>query len=318
MQHRNFAKCLRLFDYFKQAYRLNCAHKELYKPQIILIVLRGFLLYLVALSFIGIYDNMALLPELATSKFFTIFWNEFKGIPMIITSLMILVLIFGSTYVEGGLYHLYYSSLKNNGDEDTFFIGANRNFLRFLAGNILIGLFWLIAFIPYLLVGLLTLTIGLSLIPIIVNVFLMVWKVAIVSENISIWAALNKSIRFGKANFIPAAILLILKNSITSLSGGGSFNPSFNGGTGSLDSLTTQNTIESPLTYIPNYSGPIDSIQEFNFLPILKLIFTITASLITLIIIITGLIQMIFNIFFGLVFTLIYVDQWTITEEVKQ
>lgn len=126
-------------------------HKELYKPQVFLIVLRALLILAIIFSFIGILENIVGLPDMTPGKFFSVLWNQYVGTPLILTLVAIVIFLFGSTYVEAGLYHMYFKRITGDDINDQFMDGATKDFLPFLGGNIVIGFCWFIAILPYVL-----------------------------------------------------------------------------------------------------------------------------------------------------------------------
>lgn len=313
MKGKNFSKILSLFDYFKKAYRINTGHHELYRPQIFLVIIKALLFLITAMAFIRIFDRMALLPALSEGKWFDIFWNEFTGLPMMSLTATILIGLLGSAYVEGGLYHMYFKRISGDTENDHFSYGAGRYFLRILLGNLLIILFWIIALIPYLLVGALTLFAGFTLIPVLVSVFMMTWKAAMVSEDLPLFDAIGRSFSFGKRHFLPASFLVILRGCLTTLAGGSN-------GSGSGWNMSNQNTssgLNGTLDVpgdIPRFSGPVDSIDNVDWVSLVRIILIVAASVVTLIFIVAGLIQMVFDIFFGLTITIIYLEDWEVIQ----
>lgn len=315
MKGNNFKKTLKLFDYFKHAYRLNIANKQIYKPQIIYILLKTLFIILTAFSYFSIIKNMHLLTGIALDRFIILLWNEFQGLPLILTCITIMLLLLGTTYVEAGLYHMYYKCSINELEDDDWRFGARRYFLRFLGSNIIVALFWIIAAIPFLLIGIITLSIGFSIIPIIVSVFFLALKVAIVRDNISLFSALNASITFGKNHFIPLSIFIFIRNTISFpqfnhsniLSNSNSFS-SLNDD--SVNSLFTPD----PYTNLP-LEGFYNPFENLDFFKIFSIFYAVVVSVISVSTIIIGLINMIFNVFFGIVITLIYKDNWLIEDE---
>lgn len=318
MNNGNYNKFLKLFDYFKQAYRVNREHKELYKPQVYLILLRALLILAVIFSFLGIFEDMFMLPDLTLRKFASVFMNQFVGTPLLMLLISIIVLLFGTTFVEAGLYNMYYKRITADETNDHFMYGATKYFFPFLGGNIIIGLCWMIAIVPYVIAGFLTLFIGFSLIPLIINIFLMVWKVSIVSDNKGIFVALGNSFAFGKKHFLPAGVYLIIVGSLSSVGGGGSsgsFNSSgwqqsnnYNGG-GSISPLPDDSS-----NWFIRWLEESDPFQVFKTLAI------IISVIITITVVVSSLIQMIFDIYFGLVTTITYLNDWQIecAEEVTE
>lgn len=313
MKGRNNRKIMKLFEYFKQAFNLNKMNRQLYKPQIIFLVLRGLLLFLLGLSMAELSRTMMpFIGGVSVLKFMSLLWKEFQGTPLLLTLVTMLVLIFGSTYVEAGLYALY--AKVNRGDRDNlvFATGANRYFLSFLGGNILIFLFWVIASIPYVIVGSVTLTLGFVWVPIIISALLMVWKASVVSDDVGVFTAIGNSINFGKSHFWPAAVFIIVRKAILagSSSGGGSSGGS--NWTNSFNNFDTGGEFDT----LP-FDGGFGTGPNFRAFPEIgdvgNLVYWITTGLFTLIAIVSivsGLIQMLFEIFFGLTTVIIYQDDW--------
>jgi hypothetical protein len=309
MKGHNFSKILKLFDYFKIAFQLNLSNKQLYKPQIAFLVIRGLLIISSAFALLSIGDKMIHLTSMDFSRFVGLFWSEFQGIPMLLTIVTILVMVLGSTYVESGLYHMFYRAYKGELTAGDFSTGAGTYFFKFLGGNILIILFWILALIPYLISGILTLTIGFTLIPIIVSTFLLVWKASLVTDQTTLGDAFKNSYRFAKTNFIPTMTFVVIKNAMTSIASGGS------GGGSSNISQTTNNTntfLQDMPSGFPSQDLPFSN-GSFNY-DILKLFVIGITTLITVGTIITGLIQMLFNIFFGLATIVLYNEGWFLEE----
>lgn len=308
MKSINFQKILRLFDYFKIAYNFNRKHKELYKPQIILILLRSVFIIISALSILKIVDNLVnLAPSMDSSALAQLLLRQFVGLPLITIVFSILLLLLGSTYVEAGLYKRYYRIVNKEDNSTDFISGANKYFFKFLLGNLLIILFWIIAALPYILLGFITLTIGFSIIPIIIDTFLLVWKVIIVSGEDSIISAFKKSFRFGKIHFIPGFVYVLIQNVITlgSSHGGGNIGSTLNIGQ-PLGNLKNSNNVAVPFS------------SDFDFYPVIKIAIVSLLSVVTIITIVVSLVQMIFQIFFGLVTTVLYLDNWQIIDEIDE
>ncbi|MDF1617146.1 hypothetical protein [Petrocella sp. FN5] len=304
MKGNNFNKILKLFDYFKIAFQLNLSNKQLYKPQIIFLVVRGLLIISSAFTLLSIGDKMIHLTSMDFNRFISLFWSEFQGIPLILTLVTLLVMILGSTYVESGLYHMFYRAYKDVLTDGDFLTGAGSYFLKFLGGNILIFIFWILALIPYLITGILTLTIGFTLIPILVSTFLLVWKASLVSDDSTLGNAFKKSYQFAKSNFIPTMSFVVFRNAMTSIASGGS-------GSGSNFSQTSNNAntfFQDMPSDFPIQGAPFSDFF-FNYETLKFFVIGIT-TLITIGTIITGLIQMLFNIFFGLTTIVLYNEGW--------
>ncbi len=312
MKGRNKEKILKLFDYFKIAFELNMTHKELYKPQIIFLVLRGVLIFLAGISMVEIANAMMpFIGSVTFTKFFALTWSEFRGTPLLLFITTFLVSGFGSTYVEAGLYDLY-AKINNNQTEDlSFSSSANRYFLTFLFGNILIVLFWIIASLPFLIVGLLTMTLGLVWVPIIVSALLMVWKAAVVTEETGIFDAFGKSIAFCRRNFWPTTVFIIIKSAVSTMSsssGGGS-----TGNSGNIpNSFNNFNSFDDGSMNSLPFDGPnFSNTNAFDFIPA---IMTGFIALISIVSVLAGMVQMLFEIFFGITAVVIYQDDWSLPE----
>ncbi len=304
-------KILKLFDYFKEAFAVNINNKGLYKPQLAYLVLRGILLFLSGLAITDLAATMApFIGNVDFTKFFQLLWSEFKGTPMILMAVTTIVMLFGSTYVEAGLYGMYNKATDGEDIDGVFAPSANRYFFSFLLGNILIFIFWLIILIPYLIVGLLTLTIGLIWIPLFFSALMMVWKAALVSEDIGLIDAIKESIAFGKRHFIPATFFVILREALSRMggSGGGGGN-----GTSNISNTFNNNNLGSDFGGSGFGGGPdmgssfLDSGFDFG---IIRIIAVSGITLVSIMTIIVGAIHMIFDIFFGLTSVIIYKDDW--------
>ncbi len=306
MKGLKFTKTLMLFDYFKRTFELNKKNKQLYTPQVLFLILKGGLLLLTFFSFLQVFDRISPLIGNDFSKVMTLLWSTFRGVPLIMTLTTLIVLLFGSTFVEAGLYHMYALLVQGKEDHPSFMLGASKYFFPFLGGNILIFLFWVIALLPYLLVGLLTLSIGLFLIPIMVGILLITWKASLVVDDDGLFTALKNSINFGKKNFIPLGVFVVIKNALSSLNGGS--------GGGSSNFSNSYNNYNSfnELPNGPNLGGWNNSIDPF--LDGMRIVMIVLFSIISVTTILAGLIQMLFDIFFGLCSVVIYVDKFYIPD----
>jgi len=314
MKDHNFNKILKLFDYFKVAFQLNLNNKQLYKPQIVFLVVRGLLIISSAFALLSIGDKMIHLTTMDFNRFVSLFWSEFRGVPLLLTLLTLLVMIFGSTYVESGLYHMYYKAYKDDLAVGDFSAGAGAYFFKFFGGNLLVLFFWILALIPYLITGILTLTVGFTLIPIIVSTFLLVWKASLVSDQTTLGGAFKKSYQFAKSHFIPTMTFVIIQNAMTSIASGGG------GGGGSSNISQTTNTsntfFQDMPSGFPSQDLPFPN-RFFNY-ETLKLVVIGITTLITVGTIITGMIQMLFSIFFGLTTVVIYNEGWLIEDAIEE
>ena len=317
MKGKNGKKILKLFDYFKIAFETNIHHKELYKPQIIYLLLRGLLIFLSGLTLVDLSTKMApFVGTVSFSRFFSLMWGEFLGTPLLLVAVTMIVMLFGSTYVEAGLYYMYDKLLEDGRSEPVFATGANRYFLSFLAGNILIGLFWLVAALPYILLGLITLTLGFIWIPIIISALLMVWKASVVCDQAGVFTAIGSSLSFGKRHFVPANVFIIIRTALTNMGGGGS------GNGGSSNYSSSFNDFKGNFNAGPfnGPSGRMPGADWFRFgegFNIFKAIFTGIIGLISIVTVVAGMIHMLFEIFFGLTTVIIYRDDWYVEEDIE-
>lgn len=305
MKGQVFKKILKLFDYFKKAYLLNINNKTLYKPQIYFILLKGALVLITALFSTMVVESFLESIETTSNVYnFSFLWV----LILIVFPVVITILVLASSYVEAGMYYMYLKVSKNTLEPDDWKIGAKQFFTRFLGGNLLILLFWIIALIPYLLVGVISLGIGFTLVPVIISALLMVWKVIVVSENASTVPAIKKSLAFGKMNLIPASVLIIIQNSLTTIGGG-----SVGGGYSNLINLFNQSNYRNTLGEAPLNPGTGNF--DFDLVNLFRTIAIIVSSILTVSVIVGALIQMLFTVFFGLTFTIIYHDNWQIDPE---
>lgn len=308
-------KILKLFDYFKTSFKINLMHKELYKPQIIFLILRGALIFITGLSLLQMIHQIAPFTDGSATPmtFFSILGGAFIKGPGLWLLLSLLIGGLGSTYVEAGLYHMYASFIQDE-SAPSFVDGANTFFLSFLIGNLLILLFWVLALIPYLIASAITLTLGLILIPISVNALLMVWKASVVIDREGTVEAIKRSIAFGRANFIPASIFIVLKNALTSIntSGGSSnFNTSFNS-----NDFSQFTNPDLPTDMVPDsVTETVVSSVDFLTGKLFTTLYTIALGTITVASVLAGMIQMIFEIFFALTTVVIYADHWHVEGE---
>lgn len=313
MKGRNKEKILKLFDYFKLAFALNSQHKGLYKPQIIFLILRGTLIFLAGSSLIEITSMlMPFIGNVTVTKFLALTWGEFRGTPLLLFVTTFLVAGFGSTYVEAGLYAFYAKINRDDLDDLQFAHEANKYFFTFLVGNIVIALFWLVAAIPYIIIGLVTLTLGLIWLPILVSAFLMVWKAAVVSDQVGVFEAIGKSMAFCRRNFWPTIVFIIIKGAVSNMTTGGS-----SGNTGSYqNSFNSFNEFDGGSIDNMPFTGP-DTLPFFNganTYDILSRVMVIIVALIAIISVLVGMVHMLFEIFFGISAVIIYQDDWSLPD----
>lgn len=281
----------RLFDYFKKAFQLNKSNKELYLPQIALILTKaamfiafGVILYQFAIDVGEVGFGLDAIIEYGK----TLAW---WGVGLLAITAI------GGILVESGLFNMYKAVLNNMELNMSVFIdGASKYFFKMLLANILLFVFWILILIPYLIVGFITLFAGFVLIPILITIFTTMWKVSIVMDDITVMDALKNSISYAKANFKPLGALVIIKSAF--LSSTGSSGGSSNGGSRSWNTGGEQT----------NFDIGFESFQKgyVEALPYIKTGFLIAVPVITVSIIIGALVKMIFEIFFNLSIFVMY------------
>ncbi|MGE5474304.1 MAG: hypothetical protein ACM3UU_08805 [Ignavibacteriales bacterium] len=204
-------KVLLIFDRLKQAFNLNVYNKKIYRPQIILAIINT-IATLILLSILYLF-YLRLESSGYNFGIFTIY-DLFSGIAalMLIGITIGLVLVF----FEAGLFQMYRNAVySGETSREDFFQGAKRYFWKFFWVNILTTLMWIV-FIPfYLILGIITIGAGFTLVPIMVNIFLSMWKVSIVSDECGIISAFKNSIKFAGKNFVPLMFFILLMMAFT-------------------------------------------------------------------------------------------------------
>lgn len=226
-------KLLLVFDYFKEAFHLNRQNKALYAPQIALIAVR---VLLIVFAGIGVYswigaeniNSLISMPPMEILRFFLS-----QGL-----KLLVLILIYSivSVVIEAGLLNMYKKSvLQGYTESSDFREGVAKYFIKLLIGEVFIGICYVLAIPFYLIIGLITLTVGLTVIPILAGIFLTMWKVSMVMNDSGIFASIGDSFSFAKRNFIPLAFLQIIHWAFTNgIKGSGSGNFNFPDNAGNL------------------------------------------------------------------------------------
>ena len=280
-----------LFDYFKKAFQLNKSNKELYLPQVALILTKaamfiafGVILYQFAMDVGEVGFGVESLIEYAK----TMAW---WGVGLVFITAV------GGIVVESGLYNMYKTSLNEEALTMTVFTdGVSEYFFRMLFANLLLLVFWFIILIPYVIIGIITLFAGFVLIPILITIFTTMWKVSIVMDDMKVMDGLRNGINFAKANFKPLAVLMIIKSAFLSSAGG-------SGGSGNSGSSNWNNTGD-----ISHVDMGFESFQEgyVQALPYIKTGFFVAIPVISIAIIIGSLVKMVFEIFFNLSIFVMY------------
>ncbi len=288
----------RIFDYMKSAFHLNKENRGLYKPQIVLILIKtaffiftGVLLYKVML-FIG--SNRFWVSSIWQLVFGLIFW---------FLSVILLLAIVG-VIVEAGLYNMYKSCIVTGAlTEGAFSDGVRKYFIRFLLADLLMIVAWILFLVPFIFIGFLTLMVGFVLVPLLFAIFTAMWKVNMVMEDTRVIEGLRNSIAFGKSHFLPLGFLVMIRGAFLSMSGGGG------GGSGGSNSASTGSQI-----------GPAGDNVTFGYmyreiLPYLKIAFYVLIPVVSAAIIISSLVRMVFQVFFSLCIFIMYQEN-TVGDEV--
>ncbi|MDK2934150.1 MAG: hypothetical protein PWP27_1960 [Clostridiales bacterium] len=288
-----------IFDYFKQAFHINRTNKILYIPQIIFIAVK-------LLMIMGI--GVAVYTGLGQRDFYRLIIGDFRFeqfFPMLVyggISLLMMGLIYMiiSRIVEAGLYNMYKQSVMAGTIETgAFGDGVRKYFFSFLLGDILIFIAWVI-FLPfYFIAGIVTLTVGFAIIPLIINIFLTMWKVSLVMNDSGLFTALGDSFRFANHYFFPLTILQFIHWSfVKGIRGGGN--------RGNYGLRWTEHVDKVP--QLPFWPGSISNQQDIVAIVInfMKIAIAVLVPVVTIATAVAALIKMIFEVFFSLVIFIAY------------
>lgn len=285
-------KLLLVFDYFKEAFHLNKQNKALYAPQIALIAVR---VLLIVFAGIGIYnwigmENINSLSAKETGEILRFFLGQ--GLKLIG-----LVLIYSFIYViiEAGLLNMYKKAISQGYTESgDFKEGVSKYFIKLLAGEIVIAVCYMVALPFYLILGLITLTAGLTLIPFLAGIFLSMWKVSLVMKDNGIFRSIGDSFGFAKRNFWPLSFLQAIHWAfIGGMRGGSGGNFNFSNNAGNIAGN-------------PAYGG-VDT-QQFleQFIRIFKIVIAVMIPVVAVVTIGASIVVMIFEVFFTLALFIAY------------
>jgi len=294
-------KVLKIFDYFKLAFSVNVNNRKLYKPQIALIILKtcfyvigGLFLY----RFFLAVDRLGFSEELLWGTFLKMF-----GLTLVSVFTYLLL----SIVVESGLYNMYKSCVNQGAiQEGDFQTGVKKYFWRFLLVDVLMIVFWILAVIPYLIVGVVTLFAGFVLVPVLIQIFTSMWKVSMVMEDVKVIDGLKRAFKFANINFLPLSVLIIIRNSFSSISKGSGGK----GGSSSSNPSTNFNNWDSVPEDIGNDIATSFDTSFYQWydkaFPFVKAGFIILIPVISIAVLISSLIKMVFQIFFSLSLFIMY------------
>lgn len=298
-----------IFDYFKKAFHINRHNKDLYKPQIILIIIKLLMIIGIGVElfiWLGRDDFYRLIRgDIKLTRIFPVVFSVGAGLIAVIAIYIIL-----SHIVEAGLYNMYKQCVTvGSSVQEDFWEGVRKYFFNFLFGDLLIFAAWIV-FLPfYFIAGMLTLTVGFAVIPIIINIFLTMWKVSLVMNDSTLFTAIGDSFKFAKKHFFPLTVLQLIHWSFIKAGGG------FGGNIGNTSRWTQRADKISPPFGPDNVSPSFDSgfipnQQEVleNVIKVVRIVIAVLTPVIAVAAAIGALIKMIFEIFFSLVIFIAYND----------
>lgn len=271
-----------LFDYFKETFRTNRANKELYGPQIALILVR-----MAAVAGMGIWLYIWLAGS-EVQNFLVMGINSWQAFQILLRAagfgaLGLVLWLLVVRLVEAGLYSMYKAAvLSGSVPPGTFRTGVARFFLPFVLGDLAIALIFLIISPIWLVVGFATLFIGFALFAIVAGVFLMFWKVSLVWNSRGIIEAVKDSFRFARRNLAGVTGLYIMRRAFSAPMGGGNPTISYNFSSGG-------GVPGEPITLDPS-----------DVLHWLRIGVSVLTPILVIVVAVYSLIKMIFDVFFGL------------------
>jgi hypothetical protein len=296
-----------IFDYFKEAFQINRSNKNVYRPQFMFIGIRLLMLIGMGIWVYSWIDKINI--------------NTFTGedalyfvIPYIITLVLILI-SYGiiSVILESGLYNMYKKAILLGKCEKTDFSeGVRKYFFKFFLGKIIIFLAWVVISPIYLITGVITLSLGFTLVPLLVDIFLTMWKISLVMNDSKLFDGFKDSFKFAKLNLLPLSILQIIHWAfVKGISSSGSVGNFSN--VGNTFNYRT-NTGDFP---IPFKDINIDREQFVNIiLKITKIVIAVLIPVITIAALAAALVKMLFEVFFSLVLFIAYTNKF-IPSEIK-
>lgn len=295
-----------IFDYFKEAFHINKENKNIYRPQFMFIGIR--LLMLIGMG-IWVYSWIGKININSFTEKDVLYFVLSYGI-----TLVLLLIAYGiiSVIIESGLYNMYKKTILNGkcGKND-FFEGVSKYFFKFFLGKIIIFLSWLVISPIYLITGVITLSLGFTLIPILVDIFLTMWKISLVMNDSKIFDAFKDSFKFAKLNFFPLTVLQLIHWAFAKGISGGSSVGSAGGNIGNtLNYRTSGSHFSTPFSNIN-----IDRDQFINiFLKVIKIVIAVLIPVITIAVLAAALVKMLFEVFFSLVLFIAYNKKFTTSE----
>lgn len=294
-------KLLLVFDYFKETFHLNKQNKSLYTPQLILIAMNLLIVLTVGLgvyNWIGI-ENINNLSSMGATEIFGFLFSQ--GLKLL--AIVLFYTIF-SVIIEAGLLNMYKSVVTQGytkpGD---FQQGISKYFLRLLIGKLFILVCYILAIPFYLIIGLATLSVGLTVIPLVASIFLSMWKVSLVMNDKGIFGAIGDSFSFAAKNFIPLTFLQVIHFAFTKGASSGNSN-----------GLNVYNNMQSN----PDLGQSAIQINLEQVIQVVKIVIAVLIPIIALATIAISIISIIFEVFFSLALFVAYKNGFKIEEVTPQ
>ncbi|MGB7605558.1 MAG: hypothetical protein WBL93_08800 [Lutisporaceae bacterium] len=297
-------KLLLVFDYFKETFHLNKQNKSLYTPQIALIAINVLMMLAVG---IGVYrwigmENINNISSMEYTEIFRFLFNQ--GLKLLA---MGLAYAFISVIVEAGLLNMYKSVVTQGYTEaGAFKQGVSKYFLRLLIGKLFILVCYILAIPFYLIIGLATLSVGLTVIPLVASIFLSMWKVSLVMNDKGIFGAIGDSFSFAAKNFIPLTFLQVIHFAFTK-----------GASTGSSNGLNVYNNMQS-MQSNPALGQSAIQINMEQVVEVVKIVIAVLIPIIALATIAVSIISIIFEVFFSLALFVAYKNGFKIEEVTPQ
>ncbi len=213
-----------LLDYMKKTFSLMLENKAVLFPIIYYTISKTILGIIFIISLIPLKKHLSEIIKISETTSNTgLNIEQFKpvisylsGFPLVSFILFMLVATFGYTWLEAKIFTYIARKMPFTVPKEKSIL---RTFGAFILANILIYLAWIILAIPYLLIGMVTLTLGLTVFPFFVDILLMYYKGIYVVTDKNIFSSLKESIRFAWQNFVLSLILqlFIVFSDVTNL-----------------------------------------------------------------------------------------------------
>ncbi len=297
---------MKLFDYFKEAFAINRANKDLYGPQIALVLVRMALLGGYGVWAYGLvnspqFRNMLVYGSDPRALLGMLLRAGGAGLLALVLWLLLVRL------VEAGLHNMYRSAVQTGSVQPgSFWTGVGKFFLPFVLGDLIIALAVLLLSPLWVLLGLITFSIGFAVGSLALGVFLMFWKVSLVWNQRGVVAAVKDSFRFAWRNVVAVTALHLIRRAfLNPYAGGGG------GGGGGGNPAGAINLLNRGDVRVPFWSNP-DVILKY-----LRMGIAIATPILVIIVAVSSLIQMIFTVFFALTLFVTYKHGFRPDEEVN-